>query len=106
MFIIVVYFYVFSTNLLIFFLFYEFLLVPSFLIVYFVSPSRRAIQASLYFLIWTQIGSFLVLIVVAYLVSIVGSSNFTSIKLYNFSYSESFFLFLFLFLGFGFKVPL
>jgi hypothetical protein len=50
-FIIVVYFYVFSTNLLLFFLFYEFLLIPSFLIVYFVSPSRRAIQASLYFLI-------------------------------------------------------
>ena len=50
-FIIIVYFYVFSTNLLLFFLFYELLLIPSFLIVYFVSPSRRAVQASLYFLI-------------------------------------------------------
>ncbi len=50
-FILVVYFYVFSTNLLLFFLFYELLMIPSFLIVYFVSPSRRAIQASLYFLI-------------------------------------------------------
>jgi len=105
-FILIVYFYVFSTNLLIFFLFYEFLLIPSFLIVYFISPSRRAIQASLYFLIWTQIGSFLVLIVISYLVSVVGSSDFCDIKLYNFSYTESFFLFLFLFLGFGFKVPL
>lgn len=105
-FIIIVYFYVFSTNLLLFFLFYEFLLIPSFLIVYFVSPSRRAIQASLYFLIWTQIGSFLVLVVIAYLVSVVGSSDFSSIKLYNFSYKESFLVYLFLFLGFGFKVPL
>lgn len=105
-FIIIVYFYVFSTNLLLFFLFYEFLLIPSFLIVYFVSPSRRAIQASLYFLIWTQIGSFLVLVVIAYLVSVVGSSDFSSIKLYNFSYKESFLIYLFLFLGFGFKVPL
>ena len=50
-FILVVFFYVFSTNILLFFLFYEFLLIPSFLIVYYVSPSRRAIQASLYFLI-------------------------------------------------------
>jgi len=50
-FILVVFFYVFSTNTLLFFLFYEFLLIPSFLIVYYVSPSRRAIQASLYFLI-------------------------------------------------------
>jgi len=43
---------------------------------------------------------------VAYLVSVVGSSNFADIKLYNFSYTESFFIYLFLFLGFGFKVPL
>lgn len=105
-FILIVYFYVFSTNLLLFFLFYELLLIPSFLIVYFISPSRRAIQASLYFLIWTQIGSFLVLVIVAYLISVVGSSDFSDIKLYTFSYSESFFIYLFLFLGFGFKVPL
>lgn len=105
-FIIVVYFYVFSTNLLLFFLFYEFLLIPSFLIVYYISPSRRAIQASLYFLIWTQIGSFLVLVVVAYLISNVGSSNFSDIKTYNFSYNETFLIYTFLFLGFGFKVPL
>ena len=105
-FIIIVYFYVFSTNILLFFLFYEFLLIPSFLIVYYISPSRRAIQASLYFLIWTQIGSFLVLIIIAYIISIVGSSNFFDVKAYNFSYNESFFIYLFLFLGFGFKVPL
>ena len=105
-FIIVVFFYVFSTNLLLFFLFYELLLIPSFLIVYYISPSRRAIQASLYFLIWTQIGSFLVLVMIAYLISIVGSSEFYDIKLYSFSYNESFFIYLFLFLGFGFKVPL
>lgn len=102
----IVFFYVFSTNLLLFFLFYEFLLIPSFLIVYYISPSRRAIQASLYFLIWTQIGSFLVLVTVAYLISVVGSSDFVNIKSYNFSSCESFFIYLGLFLGFGFKVPL
>ena len=106
LFVIIVYFYVFSTNLLLFFLFYELLMIPSFLIVYFVSPSRRAIQASLYFLIWTQIGSFLVLVVIAYLVSVVGGTDFLDIKLYSFTYNESFCLYLLLFLGFGFKVPL
>ena len=105
-FILVVYFYVFSSNILIFFLFYEFLLVPSFLVVFYVSPSRRAIQASLYFLIWTQIGSFLVLITIAYIISIVGSSNFFDIKSYSFSKAETFYIFLFLFAGFGFKVPI
>ena len=105
-FILVVYFYVFSTNVLLFFLFYEFLLVPSFLVVFYISPSRRAIQASLYFLIWTQIGSFLVLVVVAYMVSVVGSSSFFDIKAYSFSKTETFYIFLLLFAGFGFKVPL
>lgn len=105
-FIIIVFFYVFSTNMLVFFLFYELLLIPSFLVVYFISPSRRAIQASIYFLIWTQIGSFLVLMVVSYLISIVGGVDFINIKYYCFSYKESFILYLFLFLGFGFKVPL
>jgi NADH-quinone oxidoreductase subunit M len=105
-FILIVYFYVFSSNILVFFLFYEFLMVPSFLVVYYVSPSRRSIQASLYFLIWTQIGSFLVLIVIAYIISIVGSSDFYDIATYNFSYNQTTTIFLFLFLGFGFKVPI
>ncbi len=105
-FVLIVYFFVFSTNILIFFLFYELLMIPSFLIVYFVSPSRRSIQASLYFLIWTQIGSFLVLIVIAYLITISGTTSFEGIKAYNFTYFESFFLYFLLFLGFGFKVPL
>ena len=92
--------------MLVFFLFYELLLIPSFLVVYFISPSRRAIQASIYFLIWTQIGSFLVLMVVSYLISIIGGVDFINIKYYCFSYKESFILYTFLFLGFGFKVPL
>lgn len=50
-FVVIVYLYVSVSNIIIFFLLYECLLVPSFLFVYFVSPSRRAIQASLYFVI-------------------------------------------------------
>jgi len=88
-FVIVVYLYVSATNIVLFFLFYEFLLLPSFLIIYFISPSRRAIQASLYFLIWTQIGSFLVLLTICYIVVIVGSADFLEIKAYNFNYETS-----------------
>jgi formate hydrogenlyase subunit 3/multisubunit Na+/H+ antiporter MnhD subunit len=50
-FILIVFFFVFSNNILLLFFFYELLLLPSFLIVYQISPSRRAIQASLYFII-------------------------------------------------------
>ena len=51
-FLVIVFFYVSVSNIVFFFFLYECLLVPSFLLVYFVSPSRRAIQASLYFIIW------------------------------------------------------
>ena len=94
------------SNYLVFFFLYECLLIPSFLFVFFVSPSRRAIQASIYFVIWTQIGSILVLLVVSYLIAITGSTSFYALKLFNFNYMEAYFLYLLLFLGFGFKVPI
>lgn len=106
LFVIIVYLYVTTTNLLLFFLFYEFLLLPSFLFVYFVSASRRAIQASIYFVIWTQLGSFLVLAACSYIVVTVGSSDFDIIKRFVFTDLETFTLYTLLFLGFGFKVPI
>ncbi len=89
-----------------FFFFYESLLLPSFLFVYYVSPSRRAIQASIYFVIWTQIGSILVLVVISYFLSVTNTTNFYALKLYNFSELETYVLFFLLFLGFGFKIPI
>ena len=105
-FILLVFFFVFSTNILLFFLFYELLLVPSFLVVYFISPSRRSIQASLYFLIWTQIGSFLVLLSVVFMVNKVGNTEFANVSSYPFSYYDCIYIYILLFLGFGFKVPI
>lgn len=105
-FILIVFFYVTTNNILVLFLFYEFLLIPSFLLVFYLSPSRKSTQASLYFVIWTQIGSFLVLCVVFYIITVTGCSNFFLIKNYIFTKNEIFFLSLFLFLGFGFKVPI
>ena len=106
LFLIIIFFYVFCSNILIFFLFYEFLLLPSFLIVYFISPSRKAIQASLYFVIWTQLGSLLVLCFVTYILFTVGSGSYYIIRSYNFSNLEKLFLSSLLFFGFGFKVPI
>jgi len=50
----VIFMFVVVNDVLLLFLFYEAMLIPSFLFVYFVSPYRRGVQASLYFLIWTQ----------------------------------------------------
>lgn len=105
-FLIIVYFYTTVSNYLLFFFFYECLLLPSFLFVYYISPSRRAIQASIYFVIWTQLGSLLVLIVICYFLAITSASNFYTLKLHHFSELETYFLYTLLFLGFGFKIPI
>jgi NADH-ubiquinone oxidoreductase chain 4 len=93
-------------DLFLLFLFYETMLIPSFLFVYFVSPYRRGIQASLYFLIWTQIGSLLVLCSVSYIIYTVGGTSFLSLRGFKFTNDEVWYLYLLLFLGFGFKVPI
>lgn len=50
-FLVFVYIYAMSTDLILFFVAYELLLLPSFFFVYFVSYSKKAVQASLYFVI-------------------------------------------------------
>lgn len=105
-FIIIVFLYTVVDNIIIFFFMYECLLLPSFLFVYFVSPSRRAIQASIYFVIWTQIGSFLVLCSIMYIISVSGCYTFSGCRLYNFTNYETLLIYILLFLGFGVKVPI
>lgn len=105
-FLLIVYIYITVSNILLFFMCYELLLIPSFLIVYFVSPSRRAIQASLYFVIWTQLGSLLVLIAISYIISISNTYEFSDLKYFNFTNTESTIIVSLLFLGFGFKAPI
>ena len=103
---IVVYLYVSTSNIFLFFFFYELLLLPSVFVVYFVSNSRRAIQACLYFIIWTQIGSFLVLCAISYIVSTTGLFYFYELNKYVFTSTEVFYLYALIFFGFGFKVPI
>ena len=105
-FMLIVYNLVVSSNYLVFFLFYEFLLLPSFFFVYFLSSYRRSIIASLYFVIWTQIGSIIVFIAVVYLYKTTNLVLFSDLYLANFTPNELFFLFFLFFVGFGIKVPI
>jgi NADH-quinone oxidoreductase subunit M len=106
LFILVVIIFVSCDDVYIFFIFYELLLLPSFLLVYFSSPNKKGIQASLYFLIWTQLGSLLVYLAVNYIVTLVGSSSAVDIKNYKFSKDDIWILKILLFVGFGFKIPI
>mgnify|MGYP001561040682 CR=1 FL=1 len=106
LFILIVYLFVSTSNIIIFFLTYELLLLPSFLFVYFISPSRRALQASLYFVIWTQIGSVLVMIALIILITNVQLFDFFLIKNQQIDSINYYVIIILLFLGFGFKVPI
>jgi len=99
--------YLYSVCTDIFFLFfcYEGLLFPSFWLVYILSPNRRAVQSALYFLLWTQLGSLLVLFFIAYIFEQYGAYFFSDLLNIKFSNIESWLLYIILFIGFGLKVP-
>lgn len=95
----------FTSSYVLFFLFYELLLIPSFFFVYRISPAKTSIQSSLYFVMWTQIGSFLVFLSVVICIWLTGSQNFNALSMYSFSSNEIIFLQFLLFFGFGIKIP-
>ncbi len=101
-----VYLFVSTTDIILLFVFYECMLLPSFVFVYFVSPYKRAVQASLYFLIWTQIGSLLVLVGAAYIYFVTNNTSFENVNSFTFTSLENFFLYVCFFFGFGFKIPM
>ena len=84
-FIIVVFVLVSCDDIYTFFIFYELLLLPSFILVYYSSPNKKGIQASFYFLVWTQLGSLLVYLAINQIVTISGSSSVVDIKNYSFN---------------------
>jgi NADH:ubiquinone oxidoreductase subunit 4 (chain M) len=104
--VLVIYLFTITTDFLFFFLLYESLMIPSFLFVYYTSTYKRGIQASLYFLIWTQLGSFLVLCAISYIISITGSTSFNALRYISLTSEEIWFIYFLIFLGFGFKIPI
>jgi NADH-quinone oxidoreductase subunit M len=98
--------YVFTNNIIFFFYLYELFLLPSILLVYYLSPNKRAIIAVFYFLIWTQIGSFLIFLVIIIIINYLNIWFFYLIDIYYISPLIKRLLFWLLFIGFGIKVPI
>nr|YP_010183549.1 NADH dehydrogenase subunit 4 [Paramecium gigas]QVG61498.1 NADH dehydrogenase subunit 4 [Paramecium gigas] len=105
-FIIIIFFFIQTNDILLLFFFYELLLLGSFLIVYYSSYTIKAAQASLYFVIWTQVGSILVLLAIIYIFKVSNLTNLLLIKSFPFKKFEIWIIFLLLFFGFGFKLPI
>jgi len=92
-----------SNNLYTFFFFYEFLMLPSIVLIFFSSPSLRSKIITFYFILWTQLGSFFIFVSIIFLYK--NNYIFFSycININNFYLNIVGFM---LFLGFGIKVPI
>ena len=104
----IIWFFIKAESFIEFFIYYEFLLLPSFLIVYLLGYSRKTINSSIYFLIWTQIGSLVVLVSILILKFVLNTDNFNLSEYYIKSQNSSTYHFLCaigILLGFGVKIP-
>ena len=96
----------FTDSLLLFFLAYEFLLVPSFFILYKFAKTRRAIEAAYLMFFWTQFGALFLIFSFLYLFFITNTTSFSVISEFSFSSLDVNFLFLCWIIGFGVKLPI
>ena len=96
----------FTDSLILFFLSYEMLLIPSFFILYKFAKTRKCIEASYLMFFWTQFGALFLIFSFLYLFFICQSSSFSIINNFNFSSFETNFLFICWIVGFGVKLPI
>jgi len=96
----------FTDSIILFFLAYEMLLVPSFFILYKFAKTRRCVEAAYLMFFWTQFGALFLIFGLLYLFFVCGSSQFSVISYYYFTPFEVNFLFTCVLMGFGVKLPI
>jgi proton-translocating NADH-quinone oxidoreductase chain M len=93
-------------DLLWFYIFFESILIPIFLIIGFFGTRIRKIRAAYFFFIYTLVGSLFILGSILYIYSVAGTSIYSSLCHYSFTLTEEKFLWLGFFLSFAVKVPI
>ena len=83
----------FTSSLILFFLSYETLLIPSFFILYNFAKTRRCVEAAYLMFFWTQFGALFLIFGFLYLFLVSGSTSFESVSTVYFSSFELNFLF-------------
>ena len=95
-----------SLDLLTFYIFFESVLIPMFLIVGIWGSRERKILAAFYFFLYTLFGSVLMLLAVIYILDQVGTTDYEIILTFSFSKLEQKLLWFAFFLAFASKVPM
>jgi len=93
-------------DLILFYIFFEAILIPMFLIIGLFGSRERKIRAVYLFFFYTLIGSLCLLIGALYIYANVGTLNLEYLLQYNFSDIEQYLLWIAFFLSFAAKIPL
>jgi proton-translocating NADH-quinone oxidoreductase chain M len=93
-------------DLLLFYIFFESVLIPMFLIIGIWGSRDRKILASYYFFLYTLLGSVVMLISILYIYYQVGTTDYEVLLTFSFSELEQRFLWFSFFLAFASKVPM
>jgi proton-translocating NADH-quinone oxidoreductase chain M len=95
-----------SLDLLFFYIFFESVLIPMYLIIGIWGSRERKILAAYYFFLYTLLGSSLMLISIVYIFWQVGSTDYELLLAFSFSEFEQTLLWLTFFIAFASKVPM
>lgn len=95
-----------SLDLLFFYISFEAVLIPMFLIIGFWGSRERKIHAAFQFFIYTFIGSVFMLVAIYFIYLHVGSTNIEIVSTVTFSKNRELFLWLAFFIALGVKVPM
>jgi proton-translocating NADH-quinone oxidoreductase chain M len=93
-------------DLLLFYIFFESVLIPMFLIIGIWGSRERKILASYYFFLYTLFGSVVMLLALIYIYYQVGTTDYEMLLTFSFSKLEQKFLWFAFFLAFAGKVPM
>lgn len=96
----------FTDSLILFFLSYELLLVPSFFILHNFAKTRRCVEAALLMFFWTQFGALFLIFGFLYIFFVCETSSFDTLSEITLSQFELNFLFFCWIVGFGVKLPI
>ena len=91
-------------DILLFYIFFESILPPLFILVGLFGSSNR-VRASFYLFLYTLLGSLFLLLSILTMSSIMGTTDFSALYKTNFNYETQIFLFIGIFIAFAVKTP-
>jgi proton-translocating NADH-quinone oxidoreductase chain M len=93
-------------DLLLFYICFESVLIPMFIIIGVWGSRERKVRAAYMFFLYTLIGSVLMLLSILYIYFTVGTTDYETLLAFNFSEMEQRFIFLAFFASFASKIPM